>query len=101
MEPTTPKRESASPSLVSFQSSCSFEAGGRLILAHLRKIFISYRHTHSDWVRNTLFPVLSAGGAEITIDYKVFEAGIAVRKQMKESQEQADLHLLVAGSDAL
>jgi hypothetical protein len=64
-----------------------------------KKVFISYQHNHADWVRNTLYPILSAGGVEITVDYRDFEAGIAVRKQMKERQTPADVHLLVLTRD--
>jgi len=64
-----------------------------------KKVFISYRHQQAEWVRTTLYPVLSAGGAEIVIDYKEFAAGIAVRRQMKAAQKRADIHLLLFTSD--
>ncbi len=60
-----------------------------------RKVFISYSHRQADWVRETLYPVLAAGGAVITIDYQEFAAGVAVRKQMGEAQARAEVHLLV------
>jgi hypothetical protein len=60
-----------------------------------KKVFISYRHHQAEWVRTTLYPVLSAGGAEVVIDYKEFAAGLAVRRQMKTTQDKADIHLLV------
>lgn len=66
-----------------------------------RKVFISYSHKQAAWVREVLYPVLAAGGAEITIDYKEFAAGIAVRKQMKEAQARAEVHLLVFTPDYL
>jgi len=37
-----------------------------------KKVFISYRQRQAEWVRTTLYPVLSAGGAEIVIDYEEF-----------------------------
>ena len=64
-----------------------------------KKVFISYRHQQSEWVRTTLYPVLSAGGAQVVIDYKEFSAGEAVRRQMKRAQDQADLHLLLSTPD--
>lgn len=66
-----------------------------------KKVFISYSYKQAGWVRETLYPVLAAGGAEITIDYKVFSAGVAVRKQMQEAQAQAGVHLLVFTPDYL
>ncbi len=30
-----------------------------------KKVFISYRHSDAAWVRDTLYPVLSAGGAQV------------------------------------
>lgn len=64
-----------------------------------KKVFISYRHSDAEWVRDTLYPVLSAGGAEVIVDYKVFAAGIALRKQISERQAAADVHLLVFTPD--
>jgi len=71
----------------------------KLICTMAKKIFISYRHQQSEWVRTTLYPVLSAGGADIVIDYKLFEAGEAIRRQMKAAQVKADIHLLVFTPD--
>ncbi len=64
-----------------------------------KKVFISYQHQNVEWVRTTLYPVLSAGGAEVVIDYKEFVAGLAVRRQMKAAQAKADIHLLVFTPD--
>ena len=64
-----------------------------------KKIFISYRHTDAAWVRDTLYAVLSAGGAQVVVDYKDFDAGIALRKQISEKQATADVHLLVFTPD--
>ncbi len=66
-----------------------------------RKVFISYSHKQAVWVREVLYPVLAAGGAEITVDYKEFAAGIAVRKQMGDAQARAEVHLLVFTPDYL
>ena len=64
-----------------------------------KKIFISYRHNDAAWVRDTLYPVLSAGGARVIVDYRDFDAGIALRKQISERQASADVHLLVLTPD--
>lgn len=64
-----------------------------------KKVFISYRQTDAAWVRDTLYPVLSAGGAQVVVDYKDFDAGIALRKQISEKQAGADVHLLVFTPD--
>jgi hypothetical protein len=58
------------------------------------KVFVSYSHQDSDWVRNDLAPVLEAGGAEVLIDYKLFKAGRTVLGQMDGTQDQADRHVL-------
>lgn len=59
------------------------------------KVFISYRHSDSEWVLNRLTPCLEAGGVEVLVDYKRFQAGIAVIGQMDITQDQADVHVLV------
>ena len=64
-----------------------------------KKIFISYRHNDAAWVRDTLYPVLSAGGARVIVDYRDFDAGIALRRQISERQASADVHLLVFTPD--
>ncbi len=64
-----------------------------------KKVFISYRHQQAEWVRTTLYPVLSAGGAEVVVDYKQFAASVAVRRQMKAAQNRADVQLLVLTPD--
>jgi len=64
-----------------------------------KKVFISYRHEQAEWVRTTLYPVLSAGGAEVVVDYKQFAAGLAVRRQMKAAQSRAHIQLLVFTPD--
>jgi hypothetical protein len=58
------------------------------------KVFISYSHQESDWVRNDLVPVLEAGGAEVLVDHKLFKAGRTVLGQMDSTQDQADRHVL-------
>ncbi len=65
------------------------------------RIFISYSHQQIDWVKNRLVPCLSAGGAEIIIDYQHFTIGKAVVGQMDHWQDQADKHLLVLSPDYL
>jgi len=64
-----------------------------------KKVFISYRHQQAELVRTVLYPVLSAGGAVVVVDYKSFTAGLAVRRQMKAAQKKADIHLLVLTPD--
>ncbi len=64
-----------------------------------KKVFISYRHQQSEWVRTTLYPVLSACGADVVIDYREFAAGLAVRQQMRAAQDKADIHLLLFTPD--
>jgi len=66
-----------------------------------KRVFISYRHQQAEWVRTTLYPVLSAGGAEVVVDYEQFAAGLAVRRQMKAAQDRAEVQLLVLTPDYL
>jgi hypothetical protein len=66
-----------------------------------KRVFVSYSHKQREWVRDRLCPILSAGGVEILIDVKRFEAGVAVYQQMDAAQDQADIHLLVLSPDYL
>ena len=66
-----------------------------------KKVFISYSHKQSEWVRDRLCPVLKAGGAEVLIDVKRFQAGVAVHQQMDTTQDEAEIHLLVLSPDYL
>lgn len=61
----------------------------------MAKIFISYSHTDSAWVRNRLAPCLDAGGAEVLVDYRLFTGGRTVIGQMDATQDAADCHVLV------
>ncbi len=65
------------------------------------RIFISFSHQQIDWVKNRLVPCLTAGGAEVIIDYQHFTIGKAVVGQMDNWQDQADKHLLVLSPDYL
>lgn len=65
------------------------------------RIFVSYSHQQSDWVRGRLVPCLEAGGAEVLVDYKHFGAGVAVIGQMDALQDRADKHVLVLSPDYL
>jgi hypothetical protein len=56
------------------------------------KVFVSYNHAQTDWVRNRLVPCLEAGGAESAVDWKRFTAGRTVVGQMDATQDQADRH---------
>ena len=37
------------------------------------KVFVSYSHAQSDWVRDRM-PCLEAGGAVVLVDWKLFTA---------------------------
>jgi hypothetical protein len=65
------------------------------------KVFVSYSHAQSDWVRDRLVPCLEAGGAKVLIDWKLFTAGRTVVGQMDTTQDQAEKHLLVLSSEYL
>ena len=60
-----------------------------------KKVFISYSHKQSNWVKTRLAPVLEAGGAEVLIDYREFNAGKRVIGQMDAAQDKANVHLLL------
>lgn len=64
-----------------------------------KKVFISYRHTHREWVFDNLAPCLWAGGAEVLIDRNYFEAGKEVKGQGDALQDRADVNLLVFSKD--
>jgi hypothetical protein len=65
------------------------------------KVFVSYSHAQSDWVRNRLVPCLEAGGAEVLIDWKLFTAGRTVLGQMDSTQDWAEKHILVLSAEHL
>lgn len=67
----------------------------------LKKVFVSYSHLQGEWVWDRLYPCLVAGGAEVLIDRKRFEAGLAVFDQMDRVQDSADVHVLVLSPDYL
>ena len=66
-----------------------------------KRVFVSYSHKQGEWVRDRLYPVLRAGGAEVLIDVKRFEAGVGVYQQMDAAQDQAETHLLLLSPDYL
>ena len=66
-----------------------------------KKIFISYNHKQIEWVKSRLIPCLTAGGADILVDYKEFGAGRTVIGQMDSTQDKADIHLLVLTTEYL
>src|SRR4051812_45243844 len=70
-------------------------------LSMSKKVFISYSHIQGEWVRDRLCPALKAGGAEVLIHVKRFQAGVALYQQMDATQDQADVHLLVLSPDYL
>lgn len=67
----------------------------------MRKVFVSYSRKQGEWVWDRLYPCLVAGGVEVLIDKKRFQAGVAVYDQMDSTQDLADVHLLVLSPDYL
>lgn len=65
------------------------------------KVFVSYSHRQGKWVWDWLVPVLKAGGADVLIDRKRFEAGKSVKGQMDAAQDEAERHLLVLSPEYL
>ena len=66
-----------------------------------KSVFVSYSRPQGDWVWDRLVPVLVAGGAEVLIDRERFEAGRPVYRQMDETQDRADLQVLVLSPEYL
>ncbi len=66
-----------------------------------RKVFVSYSHRQEDWVVDRLVPVLRAGGAEVLIDHEIFGVGRSVLGQMDETQDRAEVHVLVLSPEYL
>lgn len=66
-----------------------------------RKVFVSYSHRQEDWVVDRLVPVLRAGGAEVLIDREIFGVGLSVLGQMDETQDRAEVHVLVLSPEYL
>ncbi len=66
-----------------------------------KKVFISYSHKLEDWVWEYVRPCLHFGGAEVLIDKERFKAGKAVIGQMDDTQDKADIHVLVFSPDYL
>lgn len=64
-----------------------------------KKVFVSYRHSHREWVFDNLVPCLWAGGAEVLIDRNYFEAGKEIKGQGDALQDRADVNLLVFSKD--
>jgi hypothetical protein len=64
-----------------------------------KKVFVSYRHAHREWVFDNLVPCLWAGGAEVLIDRNYFEAGKEIKGQGDALQDRADVNLLVFTKD--
>lgn len=60
-----------------------------------QKIFISYSHQDGKWVLGHLKPILEAAGAKVLVDVERFRVGRDLGTQMDETQDQADLQLLV------
>ena len=63
------------------------------------RVFVSYSHKQSDWVRDDLVSVLEAGGAGVLVDWKEFEAGRTVVGQMDGTQDKAERHVLCLSAD--
>ncbi|MGH9836009.1 MAG: toll/interleukin-1 receptor domain-containing protein [Blastocatellia bacterium] len=66
-----------------------------------KKVFVSYSHKQSEWVRNRLIPCLRYGGAEMDPDYERFKAGLTVIGQMDRAQDEAEISVLVLSKDYL
>ena len=64
-----------------------------------KKVFVSYRHTHREWVFDNLVPCLWAGGAEVLIDRAHFAPGKEIKGQGDNLQDRADVNLLVFTKD--
>jgi hypothetical protein len=65
----------------------------------MKKVFVSYCHRQGEWVFDRLVPCLKAGGDEVLIDRKRFEAGRAVFDQMDQTQDEAEIEVLVLSPD--
>ncbi len=59
------------------------------------RIFISYNHEQQTWVKNDLVPLLEAGGAEVIVDFREFEAGKRVVGQMDDAQDKAQITVCI------
>jgi len=66
-----------------------------------KKIFISYSHAQRDWVVDRLASSLRGGGAEVLIDLERFRPGKGLVGQMDETQDEADIHVLVLSPEYL
>jgi len=60
-----------------------------------KSVFISYSWKQGEWVWDRLVPWLKAGEVDVLIDREQFEAARAIRRQMDEVQDRADLNILV------
>jgi hypothetical protein len=67
----------------------------------LKKVFVSYSWKQGEWMWDRLYPCLFAGGAEVLIDRKRFEAGLALFDQIDKTQDGAEVHVLVLSPDYL
>jgi hypothetical protein len=66
-----------------------------------KTVFISYSHQQGGWVWDRLVPCLRAGGAEVMIDREQFEAARALRRQMDDVQDRAEINALVLSPEYL
>jgi TIR domain len=73
----------------------------RVSLPMPKSVFISYSWKQGEWVWDRLVPCLEAGEAHVLIDRKQFEPAQAIRRQMDEVQDRADLNILVFSPDYL
>jgi hypothetical protein len=60
----------------------------------LKKVFVSYSWKQGEWVGDRLYPCQVAGGAEVLIDRKRFDAGLALFDQIDKTQDSAEVHVL-------
>lgn len=65
--------------------------------------FISYSHREPDksWVRNKLLPALEQAGLSVCIDFKSFQPGKLLIKEIERSVEQSNYTLAVLSSNYL
>ena len=66
-----------------------------------KSVFVSYSHRQGDWVWDRLVPALAAGGAKVLFDRGEFAAGRPLVGQMDQTQDAADLSVLVLSEDYL
>ena len=67
----------------------------------MAKVFVSYSHAQSAWVKNCLVPILRAGRVDLLVDWERFKVGTTVIGQMDVIQDQADVTILCLSGEYL